>query len=117
MNNLDKIKLSINEVEKQAIFGSVMAAGRGALNLGRRMVGKAPMVAKAPAAQAAGGAAVRAQRSGIVRSTLPIGASVAAPMVFKGGSVIAPILKTVLPIAASVAAPKVFKGSRNPLPP
>lgn len=117
MNNLDKIKLSINEVEKQAIFGSVMAAGRGIANLGRKFVSKAPSVMKAPAAQSAGGAAASAQRSGIVRSTLPVGAYVAAPMVFKGGSVIAPILKTVLPIAASVAAPKVFKGARNPLPP
>lgn len=112
MNNLDKIKLSIDEIEKQAIFGSVMAAGRGVANLGRRL---APKVMKAPAAQSAGGAAASAQRRGLV------GASVAAPMVFKGGSVktafISPVLKAALPIAASIVAPKVFKGAKNPLPP
>jgi hypothetical protein len=118
MNNLDKIKLSIDEIEKQAIFGGVMAAGRGVANLGRRL---APKVMKAPAAQSAGGAAASAQRSGLVRSTLPVGASVAAPMVFKGGSVktafIAPVLKAALPIAGAIALPKIFKGAKNPLPP
>lgn len=79
MNKLAAINSAIEEVNKQALFGSVV-------NFARRGINSIKGV-KAPPVVSAGGAAASAQKSGIIRNVAATGAVIAAPMVFRGSTI------------------------------
>lgn len=86
MNKLAAVQKAVEEVNKQAMFGSVLRAGKAAYT-GVKNFFKAPKIT--PPVASAGGAAVSAQKAakpGLIRRAAPTAGFIAAPFVLKGGN-------------------------------